>query len=206
MYPDHFQNWLYFGHLLLILVQLTKQVKIGGSRHSLDNAWKEWPEIKFLMYPDHLQNYFDFGHDQLIFLFLVQFWLVKRVKFAVLGYNLEMAWNESPEIKRTHFSAIFTYCGILSVERSFSFFFSSIYIKHAYLDYLLNIMYLVLGICSLLFLSEDIASYNFVFKSRVANFYPWKWFINHCLCRGQCCIFCTLVLSSYTCILLLRNG
>ena len=50
MYLDHLQNWLVLGHGLLTFViwhyfDLVKRVKFGVSRHFLENAWREWPEI-----------------------------------------------------------------------------------------------------------------------------------------------------------------
>ena len=50
MYLDHLQYWLYFGHSLLICLilaafYLVKEVKIIVSRHFLESALEEWPEI-----------------------------------------------------------------------------------------------------------------------------------------------------------------
>ena len=50
MYLDHLQNWLVYGHgllifLILALFWLMKRVKFGVSGHCLENAWRERPEI-----------------------------------------------------------------------------------------------------------------------------------------------------------------
>ena len=50
MYLGHFQNWLDYGHDLLISsywrhFDLVKQVKFGVSGHFPENAWREWHEI-----------------------------------------------------------------------------------------------------------------------------------------------------------------
>ena len=50
MYLDHLQNWLVYGHGLLILkiwryFDLVKQVKFGVSGHFPENASRKWPEI-----------------------------------------------------------------------------------------------------------------------------------------------------------------
>ena len=51
MYLDHLQNWLVYGHGLLIFLKfwhyfdLVKRVKFGVSGHFLENAWRKWPEI-----------------------------------------------------------------------------------------------------------------------------------------------------------------
>ena len=50
MYHDHLQNWLIYGHgllifLLLALLWLSETGQIWVSGHFLENASKEWPEI-----------------------------------------------------------------------------------------------------------------------------------------------------------------
>ena len=52
MYLDHLQNWLVYGHgllifLILALFWLVKRVKFGVSGHFLENAWRKWPEILY---------------------------------------------------------------------------------------------------------------------------------------------------------------
>ena len=47
MYLDHLQNWLVYGHGLVIflILDLVKRVKFGVSGYFLENAWRKWPEI-----------------------------------------------------------------------------------------------------------------------------------------------------------------
>ena len=50
MYLDHLQNWLNYGHGLLIFLLLaplgiSETVKFGVSGHFPENRWREWPEI-----------------------------------------------------------------------------------------------------------------------------------------------------------------
>ena len=56
--------------------------------------------LKFgmLMYLGHLQNWLVYGHSLLIFLILVLFWLMKRVKFGVSRHFLDNPLQKCPEI------------------------------------------------------------------------------------------------------------
>ena len=50
MYLDHLQNWLVYGHGLLIFVilaffNLVKWVRFGVSGHFLENPLRKWAEI-----------------------------------------------------------------------------------------------------------------------------------------------------------------
>ena len=49
MYLGHFQNWLFYGHSLLILFwcyfDIAKWVKFGVSVHFVENSLRKWPEI-----------------------------------------------------------------------------------------------------------------------------------------------------------------
>ena len=50
MYLDHLQNWLVYGHGLLIILilavfYLVKWVKFWVSGHLLENPLRKWPEI-----------------------------------------------------------------------------------------------------------------------------------------------------------------
>ena len=95
MYLDHLQNWLIYGHILLILLILalfwfSETCQIWGFQ-----AFSQWThggnDLKFstLMYLDHLQKCIVLGHGLLILLILAQFDLVKRVKFGVSGHFLD---------------------------------------------------------------------------------------------------------------------
>ena len=80
MYPDHLENWLDFGHRLLIFLVLAAFwfSETGQICDFWSFSWEhmeEWPQICMLMYSDHLQNRFDFGHALLIFLIFAPFWL-----------------------------------------------------------------------------------------------------------------------------------
>ena len=158
MYLDHFQNWLVYGHSLVIflifaLFGLSKTGQIWGFP-GISRRTHGGNGLKFcaLMYLDHFQNWLVYGHSLVIFLIfalfglsetgqiwgfrvfpgermeemawnfarwcilttfrtdksMVTIWwfflfwrvldLVKRVKFGVSGYFLENAWKKWPEI------------------------------------------------------------------------------------------------------------
>ena len=85
IYPDHPENWLDYGHSLLIFLRLaslwhSETGQICGFRA----FWKEWPEMLILMYPDHLQNWLDNGHGLLIFLIWALFFFL--VKWSNLSF------------------------------------------------------------------------------------------------------------------------
>ena len=66
MHPGHLQNWLDFGHGLLIFLifALFWHSEMGQIlcfyRHFLENMWKEW----IVMYPKLLQNWWNYGHSR----------------------------------------------------------------------------------------------------------------------------------------------
>ena len=77
LYLDLLQNWLNFGHGLLILLILLSVLfsetgKIWGSRYLFENAVLIFG---MLMYPDHHQNRLRLVYGLLIFLILGSFWL-----------------------------------------------------------------------------------------------------------------------------------
>ena len=50
MYRDHLQNWLVYGHgllifLILALFWLSETGQIWGFGHFPENAWRKWPKI-----------------------------------------------------------------------------------------------------------------------------------------------------------------
>ena len=104
MYLDHLQNWLVYGHGLLIFLilavfWLSETGQIWGFRvfpgeHMEEIAWNfaHWC-ILSTSRPDSFMALVCW-----FFLFWHYFDLVKRVKFGVSGYFLENAWREWPEI------------------------------------------------------------------------------------------------------------
>ena len=81
MYLDRLQNWLIYGHgllifLILVLIWLSETDQILGFPGIYRRTHGE-NGLKFctLMYLDHLQNWLVYGHGLLIFLILAQFWL-----------------------------------------------------------------------------------------------------------------------------------
>ena len=104
MYLDHCQNWLVYGHgllifLILALFWLSETGQIWGFRVFPGERIEgmAWNFFK-LLYLDHLQNWLDYGYGLVIFLILALFWLSETVQiwgFRVFsGEHLEeMAWN-----------------------------------------------------------------------------------------------------------------
>ena len=97
MYLDHLQNWLVYGHSLLIFLILAL-FWLGFPVIS----WRthEGNGLKFcmLMYLDHLQNWLDFGLGLLNFVILALFWLSETGQIwgfrAFPGERMEeMAWD-----------------------------------------------------------------------------------------------------------------
>ena len=102
MYSDHLQNWLDYGHGLLIFLLLapfwlSEIGQILGFSET-GQIWGFWAftrgnGLKFcmLMYPDHLQNWLDCDHGMLIFLLLKPLWLSKTgqigISWSTLGWN-----------------------------------------------------------------------------------------------------------------------
>ena len=81
MYLDHLQNWLVYGHgllvfLILALFWLSETGQIWGFR-AFPGERMEGMAWNFctLMYLDHLQNWLVYGHSLLIFIILALFWL-----------------------------------------------------------------------------------------------------------------------------------
>ena len=88
MYPDHLENWLDFGHRLLIFLILAAfwLCETGQICNFRAFSWEHKGGMVsnfMLMYSDHLHNRLDFGHSLLTFLILASFWLVTQVKFGV---------------------------------------------------------------------------------------------------------------------------
>ena len=104
MYLDHPQNWLVYGHGLLIFLILTlfwlsERVKFGVSGHFPETHGGNGLKFCMLMYLDHLQNWLVYGHGLLIFfIILALFWLSETGQ--ICGFRAfpgepmeEMAWN-----------------------------------------------------------------------------------------------------------------
>ena len=101
MYLDHLQNWLVYGHSLLIflifaLFWFSETGQIWGLKFCL------------LMYLDHLQNWLDYGCGLVIWLILVLFWLSETGQIwgfqAFSGKPIEeMAWKFCMRIYPDHF-------------------------------------------------------------------------------------------------------
>ena len=101
MYLDHLQNWLVYGHSLLIflifaLFWLSETGQIWGLKFCM------------LMYLDHLQNWLDYGCGLVIWLILVLFWLSETGQ--IWGFQVfsgkpieEMAWKFCMRIYPDHF-------------------------------------------------------------------------------------------------------
>ena len=74
MYLDHLQNWLVYGHGLLIFFNLgTIFTKWNGSNLGFPGiSWRTHGgnglKVCMLMYLDHLQKWLVYGHSKLIFL------------------------------------------------------------------------------------------------------------------------------------------
>ena len=91
IYPDHFQNWLHFGHGLLIFLLL---VWLCLSENLWSNLWfpgiyqrmhgENTLEFCMLMYPHHFQSWLDFGRALLIFLIMVP----SHFEFCPVYYNI----------------------------------------------------------------------------------------------------------------------
>ena len=104
MYLDLLQNWLVYGHgllifLILALFWLSETGQIWGFR-AFPGERMEKNGLKFCtpMYLDHLQNWLVHGHGLLIFLVLALFWLSETDQIwgfrAFPGERMEgMAWN-----------------------------------------------------------------------------------------------------------------
>ena len=100
IYPqaNHLQNWLDFGHGLLIsllwaLFWLCGFLVISPITHRKDGL-----KFDISIYPDRLQKWLYYGNSLLIFLIWAQIWLVKRVTFggfqAFPGKSMKwVAWN-----------------------------------------------------------------------------------------------------------------
>ena len=90
MSPEHLENWLDFGHRLLIFLIL-EAFWLGETGQICDFRAFSWEhkgdglKLGMLVYSDHLQNRLDFGHGMLIFLIWVPLWHVKQVKFGGSG-------------------------------------------------------------------------------------------------------------------------
>ena len=104
MYLDHLQNWLVYGHgllifLILALFWLSEAGQIWGFPGvSLRKHGGNGLKFCMLMYLDHLQNWLVYGHGLLKFLILALFWLSETGQIlgfrAYPGEHIEgMAWN-----------------------------------------------------------------------------------------------------------------
>ena len=104
MYLDHLQNWLVYGHGLLIFVilalfRLSETGQIWGFRAFAGERIEEMALDFFtMMYLDHVQNWLVYGHGLLIFVILALFWLSEMGQIwgfrAFPGERMEgMAWN-----------------------------------------------------------------------------------------------------------------
>ena len=103
MYLNHLQNWLVYGHSLLILLilaffYLVKWVKFGVSVISWRTLSGNGLIYCMLMYLEHLKNWLVYGHSLLIFLIWAFFYLVKWVKFGVSGHFMENPFRKWPKI------------------------------------------------------------------------------------------------------------
>ena len=104
MYLDHHQNWLVYGHgllifLILALFWLSETGQIWGFRafpgeRMEGMAWNfaRWCILTTFRTDKFMVTVYWF------FLFWRYFDLVKRVKFGVSGYFPENAWRKWPEI------------------------------------------------------------------------------------------------------------
>ena len=104
MYLDHLQNWLVYGHVLLIFVilalfWLSETGQVWGFR-AFSQRTHRGNGLKFctLMYLDHLHNWLVSGHCLLIFVILPLFWLSETGQIwgfrAFPGERMQgMAWN-----------------------------------------------------------------------------------------------------------------
>ena len=104
MYLDHLQNWLVYGHGLLIFIILalfwlneTGQIwgfRVFPGEHMEGMAWNFacWCILTTFRTDQFMATVCWF------FLFWRYFDLVKRVKFGVSGYSPENTWREWPEI------------------------------------------------------------------------------------------------------------
>ena len=102
MYPFHLQNWLHFSHGLLMLFffsfwhyfDLVKQVEFGISRHFLENAWRNWPEILHADVSRTSSELIILWSWLLIFLLLASLWLRETGHIWGSGHCLENAWEK----------------------------------------------------------------------------------------------------------------
>ena len=104
MYLDHLQNWLVYGHTLLIFLILAgfftywNGSNLGFPGISWRALWGNGLKFSMLMYLEHLKNWLDYGHSLLIFLILALFWLSETGQiwgfWAFSRERMEgMAWN-----------------------------------------------------------------------------------------------------------------
>ena len=97
MYLDHLQNWLVYGHSLLIFLILAL-FWLGFPVISWRTHGGNGLKFCMLMYLDHLQNWLDFGLGLLNFVILALFWLSETGQIwgfrAFPGEPMEeMAWD-----------------------------------------------------------------------------------------------------------------
>ena len=141
MYLDHPQNWLVYGHgllicLILALFWLIETGQIRGFRAFRGERMEEmaWNGMKFctLMYLDHLQNWLVYGHSLLVFSNFAAIstqWNGSNLGFSGicwkthwangLKFCLENAWREWPEILHADVSwppSEFVSSGLRSVD------------------------------------------------------------------------------------------
>ena len=104
MYPDHLQNWIDYGHGLLIFLLLAS-LWLGLNKSNLGFPGISWRmhrgnclQFCTLMYLNNHQNCLDYSHGLLIFLILALFWL--RETGQICGFraypreHIEgIAWN-----------------------------------------------------------------------------------------------------------------
>ena len=104
MYLDHLQNWLVYGHgLLIVLILALFWLGETGQIFGFPGICRRTHKgngLKFctMMYLDHLQNWLVHGHGLLIFVILALFWLNETGQIwgfrAFPGECIErMAWN-----------------------------------------------------------------------------------------------------------------
>ena len=115
MYLDHLQNWLDYGHSLLIFLLLaplwlSETGQIWGFRSFPRECMEGMAWNCMLMYLYHLQNWLVYGLGLLIFQILMLFWLSETCKIwgfrAFPAERMEgMAWN-------------FAFCCILTTFRT----------------------------------------------------------------------------------------
>ena len=103
MYLDHLQNWLVYGHgvlifLILALFWLWNGWNLGFPGISRRIHWGNGPKFCTLTYLDHFQKWLVYGHSLFIFLILALFLLSETGQIggfrSLPGERMEeMAWH-----------------------------------------------------------------------------------------------------------------